>query len=147
MAVIIVETIKVILMILIGFGSGVVISGAVFAFIAIIGVVPRLAQKTNTEKYIRFYEEAIILGGIFGTTTMVFDYYIPIGKPLAVFIGTAIGVFYGVLAVSLAEVLDVVPILTRRGRIQTGIKYFVLAIAFGKMTGSVLYYFVPGFFN
>ena len=43
------ETIKYILMFLIGIGGGIVISGAVFAFIAIIGIVPRLAQKTKTE--------------------------------------------------------------------------------------------------
>ena len=30
---------------LLGFGGGIVISGAVFAFIAIIGVVPRLTQN------------------------------------------------------------------------------------------------------
>lgn len=129
-----------------GFGSGIVIAGAVFAFIAIIGIVPRLAQKTKTENYIMLYEEAIILGGIFGTSTLVFDYYIPLTKPIASLIGGLIGVFYGVLAVSLAEVLDVVPILSRRGRIQQGLKYFICAIAFGKVLGSVLYYFVPGFF-
>lgn len=140
------EALKVMLLVLIGFGSGIVISGAVFAFIAIIGVVPRLAQKTKTEKFIMFYEEAIIWGGIFGTTTMVFDYYFPVGKIITVIVGVSIGIFYGVLAVSLAEVLDVVPILSRRGRIQTGIKYFILSIALGKMLGSVLYYFVPGFF-
>ena len=33
---------------LLGFGSGVVISAAVFAFITAIGVVTRLAQKTDT---------------------------------------------------------------------------------------------------
>lgn len=137
---------KILLLILIGFGSGVVISGAVFAFIAIIGVVPRLAQKTGTGKYIMLYEEAIILGGIFGTTTLMVNYYIPIGRALTVVFSTLIGIFYGCLAVSLAEVLDVIPILTRRGRIQQGMKYFVLAIAFGKCIGSLLYYFVPGFF-
>lgn len=138
--------VKMLLLILIGFGSGIVIAGAVFAFIAIIGVVPRLAQKTKTEKYIKLYEEAIIWGGIFGTTTMLFDYYIPVGSIIVAAISTCIGIFYGCLAVSLAEVLDVIPILSRRGHIQEGMMYFVFAIAFGKLIGSTLYYFVPGFF-
>ncbi len=140
------EALKTVILVLIGFGSGIVIAGAVFAFIAIIGVVPRLAQKTKTENCIMLYEEAIILGGIFGTTTMVFDYYLPIGKTLTIIASLAIGIFYGIIAVSLAEILDVIPILSRRGRLQTGIKYFILSIALGKMAGSVLYYFVPGFF-
>ncbi len=138
---------KSIVLILMGFGGGVVIAGAVFAFIAIIGIVPRLAQKTNTEKYIKFYEEAIIWGGIFGTSTMLIDYCIPVGSFVVLLFSLCIGIFYGCLAVSLAEILDVVPILSRRGRIKEGMMYFVFSIAFGKMVGSLLYYFVPGFFT
>lgn len=138
--------IKILVLIIIGFGSGVVISGAVFAFIAIIGIVPRLAQKTQTEKYIQFYEEAIIIGGIFGTSTIIFDYYFPVGKIIVIMLSLCVGIFYGCLAVSLAEILDVVPILARRGRIRQGIMYLITAIALGKMLGSILYYFIPGFF-
>ena len=58
---------------LLGFGGGIVISGAVFAFIAIIGVVPRLTQKSHTEKYIKLYEEAIIWGGILGASCLLFS--------------------------------------------------------------------------
>ncbi len=140
------ETIKGILAIIIAFASGIIISGAVFAFIAIIGVVPRLAQKTRTEDKIRFYEEAIIWGGIIGTVSMVYDFYIPIGKVLAVMYAGCIGIFFGCLAVSLAEILNVLPILTRRGRIQTGLKYFILAVAIGKLIGSIIYSRIPGFY-
>lgn len=138
---------KFVLLILLGFGGGVVIAGAVFAFITIIGVVPRLAQKTKTEQNIKLYEEVIIWGGIFGTTTMLFDYYIPVGTLLVIIFSLCIGIFYGGLAVSLAEVLNVIPILSRRGRIKEGMIYFMLAIALGKLIGSILYYFVPGFFK
>lgn len=138
---------KVILAILIAFGSGVIISGAVFAFIAIIGIVPRLAQKTKTEKFIKIYEEAIIVGGILGTLTMIFNFYIPINKFIVIIFALAIGIFFGCLAVSLAEILNVIPILLRRARIEKGLKYFILAIAIGKLVGSLLYYFVPGFYE
>jgi stage V sporulation protein AB len=137
---------KYILLILLGFGAGNVIAGAVFAFIAIIGVVPRLAQKTRTEKYIRIYENAIITGGIIGTSSLMINYRIPLYAPLVVILCFLIGVFYGCLAVSLAEVLDVIPILTRRGGLKKGIKYFIIAIALGKLVGAILYYYVPGFY-
>ena len=139
--------IKFISLVLIGLGTGIIISGDVFAFISIIGVVPRLAQKTKTEKYIKIYEEAIIWGGIFGTTTMLINYYIPIGTIAVIVFSLCIGIFYGGLAVSLAEVLDVIPILSRRGRIKEGMMYFMFSIALGKLIGSILYYFVPGFFK
>ena len=133
-------------LILIGFGSGLVISGAVFAFITIVGVVPRLAQKTKTTKYIILYEEAIIFGGIFGVSTMLFHYYLPIGSVLVGFLSFCIGIFYGSLAISLAEILDVIPILTRRARLRQGMFYFILSLAIGKLAGSLLYYMYPGFY-
>ncbi len=137
---------KAILPVFISFSAGMVIAGAVFAFIAIIGVVPRLAQKTHTTTHIKLYEEAIIFGGIFGTLTMAFDFYIPIGY-LAILYTLAIGIFFGCVAVSLAEILDVIPILTRRGRIQAGMFFFVLAIALGKLIGALLYYCIEGFYK
>lgn len=138
--------IKILLAIIIAFGSGIIISGAVFAFIAIIGVVPRLAQKTRTETKIKFYEEAIIFGGIFGTLTMLFNLHIPIGTFFATIYALCIGIFFGCLAVSLAEILNVIPILTRRGNIKKGLKYFITAIAIGKLVGALLYSIVPGFY-
>ena len=60
-----VTILKKLILIILGIGGGTVISGAVFAFITIIGVVPRLAEKTKTTSHIVFYENAIIAGGIF----------------------------------------------------------------------------------
>ena len=135
------------ILILLGFSSGVVIAGAVFAFIAIIGVVPRLAQKTATQKHIKLYEEAIICGGIFGAATQMINFRLPIGTVPVAALALCTGVFFGCLAVSLAEVLDVIPVLSRRVRLQTGMAAFMLAIALGKLAGSVMYCFVPGFFS
>lgn len=140
------EILKTFLAILIAFSSGIIISGAVFAFIAIIGVVPRLAQKTRTETKIKLYEEAIIFGGILGTLSMLFTMHIPIGKFLAVIYAGCIGIFFGCIAVSLAEILNVIPILSRRGHIKKGLKYFICAIAIGKLVGALLYSIIPGFY-
>ena len=133
-------------LIIIGFGSGLVISGAVFALITAIGVVTRLAQKTKTEQYVKIYEEAIILGGVLASVLGFMQPYLPIGKIAAVVLSFLVGMFYGCFAVSLAEVLDVFPIMTRRIKIQRGMFWFVLALALGKMFGSILYFFVPGYY-
>ena len=141
------EAVKYFLVALIGVGSGLVVSGAVFAFITIVGIVPRLAQKTRTERHVRVYETAIILGGIFGTLTGVVNFTLPIGSVPVVVLSLANGVFFGALAMSLAEVLNVIPILTRRGRLQQGMFYFVLAIALGKLVGALLYFLMSGFYD
>jgi len=141
------EMIKHMASILVGFGSGLVVSGAVFAFITVVGVVPQIATKTRTTESIKLYESAIVLGGIFGTVAGVARFTIPIGALGIVPLSLANGIFFGVLAMALAEVLNVIPILTRRGRIQRGMFVFVLAIALGKMLGSLLYFLVPGFYD
>ena len=132
---------------IIGLASGLVLAGAVYAFITIVGVVPRLAQKTHTTGKIRLYESALALGGIFGTLAGIFQFYIPVGHVGVVAISIANGIFIGCLAMSLAEVLNVIPIFTRRVRLQRGMFYLVLAIAVGKLVGSLMYFLIPGFFD
>jgi len=135
------------LVMLIGFASGVLVSGAVFAFITIVGVVPRLAQKTNSTRYIKVYESAIMAGGLVGVG---FSFFVAAGSWgywLLPVVGLAAGIFYGCLAMSLAEVLNVIPILARRARLQRGMFFLVMAIAIGKMVGALLYFLVPGFFT
>ena len=129
-----------------GLASGAVISAAVFAFISAIGVVPRLAQKTRSEAHIKLLESAIMLGGIFGATLNLFEFSVNLpalpGALALIAWGLAAGVFYGALAMSLAEVLDVIPILTRRIRIKYGLRAIVISIACGKLTGALLYFLV-----
>ena len=129
----------------VGLASGAVVSGAVFAFIAAIGVVQRMAKRTATEESVVIYEEAIIWGGIFGATTLIFDYSLPLDPIVIVILSILAGMFFGVLAMSLAEVLDVLPILSSRIAVKEGVFWFVLAIALGKAVGSLLYFIVSGF--
>jgi len=131
----------------IGFSSGLIESSGVVAFITAIGVVPRLAQKTKTQSHAKLYENAIGLGGLFRAVAGVVDLQIPLAAAIVAVIAISVGVFYGVLAMSLAEVLNVIPIMTRRIHLQKGMFFFVLAIALGKLSGAILYALVPGFFS
>jgi len=141
------EILKHIAAVVIGFGSGLIIAGAVYAFITIVGVVPRLAQKTQTAGKIKVYESALALGGIFGTLAGIFQFYLPVGHVGVVALAVFKGIFIGCLAMSLAEVLNVIPIMARRTRLQRGMFFLVLAIAIGKLIGSLMYFLVPGFFD
>ncbi len=138
---------KYIVLILFGIGSGVVIAGGVFALISTIGIVPRMAEKTKTVKRIPLYEDAIALGGIVGTLMLYINFSFPIGKVGAAVFGLCTGVFYGELAVSLAEVLNVFPIFMRRFRLKTGLSYFIPALALGKCFGSLMYFLIEGFYH
>ena len=41
---------------------------------------------------------------------------------------------------SLAETVDVIPILVRRTRLRVGVQFVVLSFALGKGIGSILYF-------
>ena len=131
----------------VGLTSGTVVSGAVFAFISAIGVVPRLANRTHTRRKIIIYEEAIIFGGIFGCLTMLINFSLPMNDWLVAALSLLVGVFIGALAMSLAETLDVLPILARRLAIKKGMGWFVAALALGKLAGSLIYFVINGFFE
>lgn len=136
-----------ILMVFIGVASGVVVSAGVFAFINAMGIVPRFAVKSKTKDYLRVYEDAITLGGISGAIISFFSGEILLPTFLIGIYALAIGMFMGVLAVALAEVLNVVPILMRRFKLKMGISYMMLSIALGKSFGSIIYFFIEGFFE
>ena len=68
---------KTIYLIFLGLTSGCMVAAGTFAFIAAIGIVPRMAKRTETQRFIRIYEDAIVLGGIWGTTAMFIRYRLP----------------------------------------------------------------------
>jgi len=138
--------VKELLLIVFGFSSGLLVSSGVFAFIAAIGIIPRMAWRTGTRQYIRFYEDVIVLGGVWGTTAMFVDYRLPPWDWLILAAVFLEGAFVGVLAMALTEVLNVMPILMRRTRLTKGLRWLILAFALGKVAGSLLYYLVDGFY-
>lgn len=63
-----------------GLSAGSVIAAGVFAFLAIIGVFPRLIGKTNTKSHILLYETVIILGGTAGNVVYLFKLPVPLSR-------------------------------------------------------------------
>lgn len=139
-----------IFLLFIGLCAGGIIAAGVFAFLAIIGVFPRIIGKTRSHSHIYLYETIIIIGGVFGNLVDVYEFPMPIGTPgiglpfighliLAAF-GIGSGIFVGCLVMSLAETLKAFPVISRRIRLAVGLQYMILAIALGKLVGSFSYF-------
>ena len=125
----------------IGLCSGSIIAAGIFAFLAIVGVYPRVIGKTDTKSHILLYETMIILGGIMGNIADLYELPIGFGGSLLLGIfGLSAGTFVGCLAMSLAETLKAYPILIRRMHLAVGIQYLILALGLGKMVGSLIYF-------
>lgn len=123
-----------------------------------IGLVPRFAGKTHTSGRVLLYEELVIFGTIAGCVLTVFSRYCQIGTwcqesfpnqisvwlgagtVLQVVFGLFAGMFIGCLALAIAEMLDSIPILSRRISFRHGIGLAVLGMAAGKLCGALFYF-------
>ncbi len=126
----------------IGLAAGGAVAAGTFAFIIVIGVVPRMIAKCSLAKHTVLFENMIVLGGIIGNLVSVFTGIpIPVGHWILVLFGFCAGIFVGCIAVALAEILNTFPILFRRFQIKEGLPWVMLFMALGKSAGS-LYYFL-----
>ena len=128
-----------------GLAAGIGVSAGTFAFLIVIGIIPRLIGKCNRAAETMHFENAIILGGIGGNLLSVFPQIrIPLGTVLLYLYGISAGIFVGCMAVALAEILNTIPILFRRTGLKVGLSWIMLAMELGKTVGS-LYYFLGNF--
>ena len=56
------------------------------------------------------------------------------------FVGLFTGVYVGTLAVSIAELLDAIPIMAHRINLKRGVSLVIAGLAIGKLIGSLFYY-------
>ncbi len=144
---------KIILLWIVGISSGIMVSAGVFTVLFVVGLVPRFAGRTDTARCELFYEECLIFGAVLADVLSVFPIKGSLGSGphslltvLLILIGIFAGIFVGCLSIALAEVLDGIPIFARRVRLKMGVSIAVLAVAVGKIAGS-LYYFINGFYE
>ena len=125
-----------------GLLCGIGVAAGVFALVASLGMVPRMAGKTSVAAYVPALENGLIAGGIFGCVLAIFpDLPFPVGVWFLVVYGLASGVFLGCLSVALAEVLNVFPVLFRRMGLKTGLGILITSFALGKTAGGLVYFF------
>lgn len=129
--------INVVFVIFIGLASGLAVGSGFVAFLTVLGIIPRLTQLTKTMKMIRFYEWAVVLGVVMGSMGTLWDPLLFCTPYLLIPIGLAAGVYIGMLAAALTEVLNVLPILAKRIGVDGQIATLLMAIVFGKIFGSL----------
>ena len=138
--------------------AGILVSGGVFSVLLAVGLIPRFAGKTQTAKHIWLYENMVVLGTITGCILSVFEPFVQVEAwtvshsgfwydvletviwVMLVLYGLFAGIFVGCLAIAIAEMLDSIPIMTRRLGFRHGLGIMVTALAFGKLSGSLFYF-------
>lgn len=139
--------IKNMVLFVIGLASGLAVSAGIFAFIIMIGIVPRLAGRTHTAFASEIYENAILIGGTAGNIISVYSLSLPLGNIGGILFGGFSGMFVGCLAMALAEILNVVPIFANRIQLKKGMVYVIQSIALGKAAGAFMQMCYPILFK
>lgn len=135
-------TLKIILLGIFGFAGGAVSASGFFAVLTIVGVINRFAKVTHTAKYIKIYEDMIIIGATIGNVLVIFKLNVNVGVLGCALFGLIAGIFIGSFLVCLAETIKALPIFIRRVRISSGLGYIILFLALGKGIGSLMYFFI-----
>ncbi|MEG2197157.1 MAG: stage V sporulation protein AB [Cellulosilyticaceae bacterium] len=136
-----------ILSIIWGAGTGVVFGTAIVSFLSMIGVIPRLATKPKIRSHYLALGTAASLGITVGTILYIWEVYLPLPNIIIGLFALAFGMFVGCLAVAIAEVLDVIPIMKRRFKLKKGVHLIILMLALGKLVGALYYWVYPGFLS
>lgn len=148
---------------IVGFSSGLLVSGGIFMALIVVGLIPRFAEKTHTAEKVFQYENVVVAGTIMGTLTGTYDTYTGAffewvnsivgreawqygGRIFLIFYGIFAGCFVGCMALAIAEMLDSIPIFSRRIKFRKGLGFAVLSIALGKLAGSLIY-FIEGVYR
>lgn len=139
-----------------GASFGVLAAAGVFTVLSAVGLIPRFIGNTHTAKEIWLYEDMVIwgtiLGGLFslfadlwqlgawGEQVLSAGNWQGIGKVLLWIVGLFSGMFVGCLALAIAEMLDSIPIFTRRISFRHGLGLMIISIALGKLCGALLFF-------
>lgn len=135
-----------IILVWVAFGAGFAVAAGFIAFISLIGIVTRLAGITKTANAIPTYENSMAVGLILFNLLSLYrpDLQWVSSVPAHLIINTGslfTGIFAGCLAGALAEVVNIIPIFSRRVRLRKGFPYMVKAAAVGKCIGCLIQFY------
>lgn len=128
-----------VLQLFIGLSSGIIIGASYVALLVIFDLIPRLAQVAKAFNRSKQLELALVTGA-FGFS--IFDMlnvtlYLP--SIVTQLVGGIFnGIFVGMLAAALAEVMNVLPIIAKRLKVVQSLSALMLAMVCGKVIASLI---------
>lgn len=133
-------TIKLLFVMFLGLAAGLAVGSGYVAFLAVLGIIPRLMQLSKTMGMLVAYEWAVILGAVAGSVGSLWNYSLSFPAFAAIPVGAACGIFVGMMAAALTEVLNVFPILAKRIGVDDKIIILMMAFVLGKIAGSLFHW-------
>jgi stage V sporulation protein AB len=126
-----------ILLMMLGLAGGFAVGSSFVALIMVLDLVPRLVKIARAPKAVHAMELALVSGVLFFTLIHFYHWELHFTNWLSGGVSLLQGIFVGMLAASLIEVLNVIPIITRRIRMQGYLTILLVAVVLGKISGSL----------
>ncbi|SFE92357.1 stage V sporulation protein AB [Paenibacillus algorifonticola] len=125
--------------VLLGLSGGLAVGSGLVALLTVLDIIPRLAQIAYAYSLSIWFETAVISGAVYWTFADFFDWKLSLaGITSQMAAGLLNGIFVGLLAAALTEVLNVFPILAKRIHLSDYLVGLVMAMVLGKTLGSLL---------
>ncbi|WP_026906602.1 stage V sporulation protein AB [Paucisalibacillus globulus] len=128
--------------VIIGFSGGLAVGSGFVAFLTVLGIIPRLIQLSRTSHLLKVYTACVVLGSIVGTFFSFSNVTWSHPVILLALWGIFHGIFNGMLAAALTEVLNVFPLISKRIGLEAKIITLIMAVVFGKIVGSLFQWLI-----
>jgi stage V sporulation protein AB len=125
---------------LLGLSGGLAVGSGLIALLVILDLIPRLAQLSRGYRLAAWFETAVIFGTVYWMLADFGDWKSPpagAAQFLAALAGLFTGLFVGMLAGALTEVVNVLPVMAKRLRLEAKMTALVWALVLGKLAGSL----------
>jgi len=119
-----------------------VIGAALVGLLTVLGLIPRLIQISRSNRSIYLAIGALVLGGLFGTYLSFTQFTFSQSVLFLLGWGVIHGIFNGMLAAALVEILNVFPLLSKRIGLEKYMLLLLMAIVFGKILGSLFQWLI-----
>lgn len=123
---------------MIGLAGGFAVGSAFVALLIVLDLIPRLVQLTRAYRRASIFESGILSGALYWSSADLFDWSFQLPANLLLLPAIFQGLFVGMFAAALTEVLNVIPIISRRFKLKPYLLSLLMAMVFGKVAGSLV---------
>lgn len=123
---------------IVGLAGGFAVGSAFVALLIVLDLIPRLVQITRAYRRSAVFESGILLGALYWSCSDLFDWSFRLPPKLLILPAIFQGLFVGMFAAALTEVLNVIPIVSKRFKLKPYLLPLLMAMVLGKVTGSLV---------
>lgn len=133
-----IDSLQGLLLAFVGLAGGFAVGSAFVALLIVLDLIPRLVQFTRAYRRSAVFESGILLGALYWICADLFDWSYMLPDAILLLPAVFQGLFVGMFAAALTEVLNVIPILAKRLRLKPYLFSLLLSMVLGKVAGSLV---------